>query len=91
MTTSSYTLFVGVDIAAASASVSWQTLDSAPCPPLEIAQTKSGWRELQKRLSATCAGYLAHPPSHLSHSAVIVMQTAQYRTGYNLARQLHSN
>jgi hypothetical protein len=70
MTPSPYTLFVGVDIAAASASVSWQTLDTVPCPPLEIAQTKSGWRELQKQLRAT-----GHLPEH---TLVVVEATGSY-------------
>lgn len=76
---SQYTLFVGVDIAAASASVSWQTPDSAPCPPFEIAQTKTGWRELQKKLRAT--GYLPE------QTLVVVEATGSY--WMHLALYLH--
>ncbi len=79
MPTSPYTLFVGVDIAAASASVSWQTLDSAPCPPLEIVQTKTGWRELQTKLRAT-----GHLPEH---TLVVVEATGSY--WMHLALHLH--
>ena len=79
MTPSSYTLFVGVDIAAASASVSWQTLDSAPCPPFDIAQTKTGWRELQTKLRAT---------GHLPENTLVVVEaTGSY--WMNLALYLH--
>ena len=79
MTTSLYSLFVGVDIAAATASVSWQTADSPPCTAFEIAQSPSGWRELQTRLGKT-----GHLPAQ---TLVVVEATGSY--WMQLALHLH--
>jgi transposase len=48
-----YTLFVGVDIAAATATAVWQRGDASPSRPLTFDQTAAGMRTFQNRLSAT--------------------------------------
>lgn len=51
-----YQLFVGVDSAATTATVSWQTATGQPSRALTIAQTAQGYTSLQQRLLATgCA------------------------------------
>ncbi len=49
----SYQLFVGVDIAAATATVAWQAPGTAVSRPLTIEQTPAGFAALQQRLLAT--------------------------------------
>jgi transposase len=51
-------LFVGVDIAAATATVAWVTPGTKPSRSFTIAQTPHGFTELQQRLAAT--GYVPH-------------------------------
>lgn len=46
----SYWLFVGLDIAAATFTASWMTLRGRPCQALTLAQTTDGWADLVKRL-----------------------------------------
>ncbi len=58
-------LFVGVDIAATTATITWVTPGTKPSRPFTIAQTPQGFAELCARLSAT--GYA---PSEL----LIVME-----------------
>ena len=48
-----YELFVGVDIAAATATVSWQTPKQKPGKPLTIEQTPEGFSVLHQRLRKT--------------------------------------
>src|ERR1700694_2471821 len=48
-----YELFVGVDIAAATATVAWQTPKQKPSKPLTIEQTPDGFSALQQRLMTT--------------------------------------
>jgi len=48
-----YRLFVGVDIAATSATVAWQGAGAAPGRPYTIDQTPQGFAALQRRLLAT--------------------------------------
>jgi transposase len=50
---STYDLFVGVDIAATSAAVAWQHLDAPLTPALTFTQTPVGSAALQQRLLAT--------------------------------------
>lgn len=50
-----YQLFVGVDIAAATATVAWQTLKQKPSKPLTIEQTVDGFSVLHQRLMKTGA------------------------------------
>ena len=49
----SYQLFVGVDIAAATATVAWQAPGMSVSRPLTIEQTPAGFAALQQRLLAT--------------------------------------
>src|SRR5262245_23523027 len=56
----SYTHFVGIDIAATSASVSWRSLTTAPSPAWEIAQTETAYRALTARLTALAAPSAIH-------------------------------
>ncbi len=46
----SYRLFVGLDIAAATFTVSWMTAHGRPCQALTIAQSTDGWMDVIKRL-----------------------------------------
>jgi transposase len=48
-----YRLFVGVDIAAATATVAWLEPGTPSCRPFTIDQSKAGMTELQARLQAT--------------------------------------
>jgi transposase len=52
-----YQLFVGVDIAATTATVSWRSAEGSPTRALTIDQTAQGFTTLQQRLRAT--GYAA--------------------------------
>lgn len=49
----SYHLFVGVDIAAATAVVAWQAPDQKPGKPITIEQTPEGFSLLHQRLMKT--------------------------------------
>lgn len=53
MSPTPYQLFVGVDIAAATATVTWEGPAHPPARPLVIAQTPTGYASLQERLAAT--------------------------------------
>ncbi len=48
-----YRLFVGVDIAATTATVAWQGGGAAPSRPCIIDQTPQGFAALQRRLLAS--------------------------------------
>ena len=48
-----YELFVGVDIAAATATVAWQAPKQKPRKPLTIEQTPDGFSALHQRLTKT--------------------------------------
>ncbi len=50
---SPYHLFVGVDIAAATATVAWLVPGGAPARPITIEQTPAGFAALERRLLAT--------------------------------------
>jgi transposase len=50
-----YELFVGVDIAAATATVAWQTPKQKPSKSLTIEQTPDGFSGLHQRLMKTGA------------------------------------
>lgn len=47
-----YRLFVGLDIAAATFAASWMTPVGRPCQALTFSQTADGWADLAKRLLA---------------------------------------
>ena len=51
--TVSYSLFVGVDIAAATATVSWMRPGEKACRPVTIEQTPDGYASLERKLRAT--------------------------------------
>ncbi len=53
--TTQYQLFVGVDIAAATATVAWQSLKQKPSKPITIEQTPEGSSSLHQRLTRTGA------------------------------------
>jgi len=68
MTTSqaaSYCLFVGVDIAKASASVAWMTAERTLSRVMTIEQTPQGFHALQQRLLST---------GHVAQSTLVVME-----------------
>lgn len=48
-----HTLYVGVDVAAATATVAWLTTDGSPGAPFTVAQTIHGYATLHERLRAT--------------------------------------
>jgi transposase len=60
-----YDLFVGVDIAAATASVVWKAPNQKVSRALTIDQTPQGFHSLQQRLLAT---------DHPAHSILVVME-----------------
>ncbi len=74
MSENAYTLFVGVDVSAASVSVAWQSAGSPPCAAFEVKQSPSGWKELASRLSKT-----GHAPQH-----TLVVVEATVPTGCSL-------
>jgi transposase len=81
MTTSqaaSYRLFVGIDIAKASASVTWMATDRVLSPVMTIEQSPAGFSSLQQRLVAT---------GHAS-SAILVVMEATGSYWMNLALSL---
>ena len=49
----SYSLFVGVDIAATTATVSWMRPGEKACRPVMIEQTPDGYASLERKLRAT--------------------------------------
>jgi hypothetical protein len=51
--TTAYRLFVGVDIAAVTAAVAWQTPHQKPGKPITIEQTPEGFSLLHQRLTKT--------------------------------------
>jgi transposase len=61
----SYDLFVGVDIAATTASVAWVASDHKVSRAFTIAQTPQGFSSLQQRLLST---------GHLAPSILLVME-----------------
>lgn len=61
----SYNLFVGVDIAKASASVAWMTSGRKPSRAMTIEQTPQGFRSLQQRLLST---------GHAARTILVVME-----------------
>ena len=63
-------LFVGVDIAAATATVAWQTPGGPVARPLTIDQTPQGYTRLQQRLLA-----LGYPPAEI---LVVMEATGSY-------------
>ena len=75
----SYQLFVGVDIAAASATVCWKQAAERPSRPLTIPQTAEGYEQLQRQLLAT-----GHPAQ-----AVLVVLEATGTYWVTLATTLH--
>jgi transposase len=70
MTPQRYTLFVGVDIAAATATVAWMTPGTSISRPLTIDQTPSGFATLQQRLIQ-----LGHAPQD---TLVVMEATGSY-------------
>lgn len=50
LTTTAYTLFVGVDVAAKTASIATLLPDQQPSRPFSITQTPAGWQQLLQRL-----------------------------------------
>ena len=53
--TVSYSLFVGVDIAATTATVAWMRPGEKVCRPVMIEQTPEGYTNLERKLRATGA------------------------------------
>lgn len=53
--TTQYQLFVGVDIAATTATVAWQRLQRKPSKPFTLEQTPEGFSSLHQRLLSTGA------------------------------------
>jgi transposase len=51
--TAVYRLFVGVDVAATSAAVSWMTVGNPPSRAITIDQTQNGYVQLQQHIQAT--------------------------------------
>jgi transposase len=76
--TESYSLFVGVDIAAATATVSWMRRGEKACRPVTIEQTADGYASLERKLRAT-----GHVPDH-----VLVVMEATGSYWITLATQL---
>ena len=76
--TGSYSLFVGVDIAAATATVSWMRRGENACRPVTIEQTADGYAGLERNLRAT-----GHVPDH-----VLVVREAPGSYWITLATQL---
>src|SRR6266704_4571229 len=60
-----YDLFVGIDIAATTASVAWMASDRKVSRALTIDQTPQGFTSLQQRLIK---------PGHLAQSILVVME-----------------
>jgi len=52
-TEAAYRLFVGVDIAAATATVVWLSMGGKSTRPVQIAQTPQGYADLQTKLQAS--------------------------------------
>jgi transposase len=75
-----YTFFVGIDIAAHSASVAWTTQAGAVELVFEIPQTPGGLTDLQKRLASK-----RHPPAQ---TLVVMEATGTY--WMRLAAALHT-
>jgi transposase len=63
--TESYSLFVGVDIAAATATVSWMRRGETACRPVTIDQTADGYASLERKLRAT---------GHVPDQVLVVME-----------------
>lgn len=82
----SYALFVGVDIAATSATAVWQMADGAPTRPFTLAQTPSGMDAFPARLQATGV-----PPAQTlivmeaTGSSGLTLATTLYAAGYAVA------
>lgn len=74
-----YTLFVGIDIAAESASIAYTEDPQTPGPVFDIKQTQKGIEYLKKRLLAT-----KHPPDK---TLVVVEATGNY--WWKIALALH--
>lgn len=77
---SDYTLFVGIDIAAASATVAYASARDAIAAPFTIQQTPAGFATLQARLAAT-----GHTPTQ---TLVVMEATGTY--WMRLAVALHA-
>ena len=75
-----YTLFVGVDIAAATATAVWQLGDASPSRPLTFDQTAAGMRAFQNQLSATAV--------QPAQTLIVMEATGSY--GMTLATTLHA-
>ena len=69
----SYRLFVGLDIAAATFAASWMTPHGRPSHALTLAQTADGWTDLIKRLFA-----IETDPTHI---LVVMEATGSYWVG----------
>jgi transposase len=79
-TTSAYHLFVGVDIAATSATVTWTGVRPAPRRPFTIAQSPAGYQQLLARLAAT----------HLPPDQVLLVLEATSTYWIRLACAVHA-
>lgn len=76
----SYQLFVGIDVAAATAMITWEGPHQSAVRPFTITQTPDGYRLLQERLAAT-----AVPPAQV---LVVLEATSTYWV--RLAGALHA-
>src|SRR5499433_2896338 len=65
-----YSLFVGVDIAATTATVSWMRPGETACRPVTIAQTSDGYASLERKLRAA-----GQAPDHV---LVVLEATGSY-------------
>jgi transposase len=79
MTDPPFTLFVGIDIAAKTASVAYAEAADAIKPAFDIKQTRKGFAYLKKRLLAT-----GHPPEK---TLVVIEATGNY--WWRIALALH--
>ena len=78
-----YDLFVGVDIAAASATVVWQCHATSLTRPLTVAQTPAGYASLIARLLATgCPPARTLVVLEATGSYWITLATTLYQAGY---------
>lgn len=70
MSDHAYSLFVGIDVSAASVSVSWQPRDASPCAPLNFQQTRAERDLLVAKVRAT-----GHDPAQ---TLVVIEATSTY-------------
>lgn len=78
----SYTHFVGIDIAARTATVSWRSLTTPPSPAWEIAQTEAAYAQLTQRLSDLAAPSAIHVVLEATGSYWLRLALHLYQQGF---------